>query len=194
MTFKKALLFGVISVKGFLCNKKLIAFFIFLSLSVNGFAPSAAEINKYSFVMVAFKVAQNAVVQIFEKCNLSLDSMANEFYSNVSSALAGTPLDKQSAKQENKGNTPVSAGTSINISQIIFNEKVKILKDGDSFFAYHGNSVINKAERTYGKALDFALMGIVLLFLMFIAGIVRRKEIDGNIIKNIKILKKEFSV
>ena len=64
MILKKALSWSFAGRGSFLLNKKLAALLVFISLSVNGFAPSAVEVSRYSLVMVAAAVARAAVTEI----------------------------------------------------------------------------------------------------------------------------------
>jgi uncharacterized membrane protein len=58
----------VVSKDSFL-RKKIVAFFIFICVAVNEFAPSAIEISKNSLVLVIILTIHNVVSKIFKQCN-----------------------------------------------------------------------------------------------------------------------------
>jgi hypothetical protein len=186
MILKKLLSLWLYLKKNFFLNKKVLAFLIFMSLSVNGFAPSAAEAGKYSFVMVAATSAKNAVMQIFGKYDASLITVASNFYFNIFNFLESAPISQSEDNQENENNTIPPEG--VYIEQTVYKEKDK------AEASYLPNGIVsNFSQVQTEREMFFRFSGIIILFLVFIAVILRRKEKDAKkFVKNIRILKKKI--
>ena len=182
MISRKAPSLWAFSARGFLSNKKLMAFFIFISLSINGFTPSAAEVSRYSFVMVAATVAKSAVVEIFKKCDVSLTNMAGGFYIDLFSSLESTPMDQSKAGGANKEGSSKNHGTAgdFYVNQTAFCKKN--LEDNIGYCYLSSGIISDKLIIDPGTKKSIALCGIIILFLMFIAAILRRKGLDGYIV------------
>ena len=179
MFLRKALSIGVFSARGFLLNKKLVAFFIFISLSINGFAPSAAEASRYSFVMAAAMVAKNAAVQIFKQCSAPLTKITGNFQNDFFNSLDSTPINRskdEEGKKEETSKNPCGA-SGFYMSQEALNKKP--LEDKDDSHYLSGGIIPDKLVIDPEGKRSFALNGIIILFLMFIAAILRRKGLEG---------------
>lgn len=197
MSSEKILLSGFLRIGRFFLRKKLAVFFIFASLLINGFAPSAAEVSKYSFVMVAVSAAKGTVVKIFKECDASLKDVAEKFYSILFNSLKNTPLkplETDSKRQERQAAKEVSG--------VYIGEKKykieKILKDEKDFYCF-GDEIFGDKLQENGLLFAKGISGwlIILMFLLFISAIRRRKGIEEIIkdIKDIKIIRgKEISV
>jgi len=177
--------------RGFLFNKKLIAFFILISLSVNGFAPGVASASRYSFVMTAAMIAKNAAVQLFKNCNAPLTEITEKFHINLFNSLDNTPINRSkddAGKKEEASKNPCSAVGFYMIHKT-FNKKPLEAQDNDNYHYLSGNFIPDKLVIDSEAKKSFALSGIIILFLMFIAAILRRKGLDeyiNTIIKNKK--------
>jgi hypothetical protein len=196
MSTKKALSFGIKSERGFLFKKKLTAFFIFVSLSVNGFAPSAAEVSKYSLVMMAAAIAQNTAVKIIDKCDMSIGDLASDIYMGLSDVLERTPISSKAdeGKDEGEGRALPVGAEAIITKHRVQNEKVKEEKEKVYYFEAFKGAEFGKRNEESGAGAEVPFGVIVIMFLMFIAAIERRKceNCKDNVRKNIK--GKEISV
>lgn len=194
MSEKKASSLCFLFKPSFLFPKKLVVFFIILSLSVNGFAPSAQEVSKYSFVMVAITVVKSAAVQVFKKYDASLSAIAGDFYYSMFGTFEGTPLKPSGDKPVNNENSSDDYCTinDLYIKQATINEKT--FKDDPNFHYALKNSLHSRTIFQKSDPFGFTAFVVIVLFLLFIAVILRRKDIEGENIININILKKEFSV
>ncbi len=197
MLMRKMLSFVFFSVKAFSAKKKLISLFIFLSLSVNGFAPSAAEAGKYSFVMVAVSAAKGTVVKIFKECDASLKDVAEKFYSILFNSLKNTPLKPLETDSKRQKRQPAKEASDVYIGEKKYKIE-KILKDEKDFY-YFGDKIFGDELKENGLLFAKGISGwlIILMFLLFISAIRRRKGIEEIIkdIKDIKIIRgKEISV
>jgi hypothetical protein len=184
---KKTLIFGLCFRKAFFIRKKLTALFIFLTFSINGFAPSAAEVGKYSFIMTAVTVTKNLASQVFKKYDESLTMIAGSVFSNVKNSLKNTPLNR-SADKAAGGECPDEESNAANdayLTHSAANEKMPALCC-DSFGGSRNLIFLSKT-----CIANSALCAIIILFLLFIAAILRRKDICGGMF-NINILKKGF--
>lgn len=194
MLIKKGLTFWFNSGKAFFLNRKLIALFIFISLSVNGFAPSAAEVSKYSFVMTVAAIMQKTAAHIINKCDISMSDLASSVYFNLSKTLDSTPIRQESDKRSGKKESSAPNGIEgIIIKQSAFNEKINILKDSPLYPGFFDSARFGNQSRDFVNLNNGLFSLIIIIFLLFIAGIVRRKEISGNINKK-NMLTKGFSV
>lgn len=194
MLMRKMLSFVFFSVKAFSAKKKLISLFIFLSLSVNGFAPSAAEAGKYSFVMVAVSAAKGTAVKIFKECDASLTDIAEKFCSIL---LKNTPLKPPETDSKRQKRQPAKEASDVYIGEKKYKIE-KILKDEKDFYCF-GDEIFGDELKENGLLFAKGISGwlIILMFLLFISAIRRRKGIEEIIkdIKDIKIIRgKEISV
>jgi hypothetical protein len=179
-------------VLSFSMKKKIMAFFIFGCMAVNGFVPSTIEVSKYSFVMIFAAVTQNAVTQVFSKCNDSVVAMSNKVCSHLYSFLfddknnlAGNPLKKEGHKTSDNAadkSTPV-------IEQITINKNRSLTAD-----------ITDKSVSVYVSAVKLFMVyerykipdnrgAIILIAIVFIFAIRQRKEFE-EIINNILAEKK----
>ena len=192
MFLKKALSFWSFYGKGFLLNKKLVVFFVFMSLSVNGFAPSAAEVSRYSFIMAAATVAKDVIAQVFKTCDSSLSYIAGGFSSNMFDSLESTPINKSNdnTKSEDKECERRSTADEFYVTQPVVYQEV--LEESSNYCPL--SNIIPASSVFDTKPVPgFLFAGIIILFLIFISAIKRRKGIDGNIIK-VNALRKIISV
>ena len=186
MRLKKSLLSRVLQTERFLINKKLASFLVLISLSVNGFAPSAAEVSKYSFVMLAAAVAHSAVTDIFKKCDKSLVSVSESFYLKIFKVLQNTPLKMSEISEESKdsdSSAPARAAE-ITVKQAALNEKIKIAKENGCKYLFMSAVFYDKAPPARMSAGVFAFSEgvIIILFLLFILCVIRRKDSHEDII------------
>ncbi|MCL2145054.1 MAG: hypothetical protein FWH43_06160 [Endomicrobia bacterium] len=194
MFLRKAPSFRTFFGKGFLFNKKLMALFIFISLSVNGYAPSAAEVSKYSFVMAVITVTQKVAVQIIEKCDLSIADLSSSICQGFFRILDKTPINQKGHENEQgEENSPIGNVEGIIIKQAIFNEKVKVSKESVVFLNLANGISFEKTGINFTNAGNAFLYGIVLLFLIFIAAILQRKKLN-EIENKINIYRKAIPV
>lgn len=197
MRLKKSLLSRVLQTESFLINKKLASFLVLISLSVNGFAPSAAEVSKYSFVMLAAAVAHSAVTDVFKKCDKSLVFLSESFYLKIFKVLQNTPLKMSEISEESKdsdSSAPARAAE-ITVKQAALNEKIKIAKENGCKYLFMSGAFCDKAPPARMSDVGYAFSGggIIILFLLFILCVIRRKDSHEDIIIINGIIKR-FSV
>jgi len=179
--------------RGFLFNKKLAVFFIFISLSINGFTPSAAEVSRYSFVMVAATIAKSAVVEIFKKCDATLTNMAGNFYINLFSSLERTPMNQPKDGGANKEESSKSGGAAGNF-YVTHTAFCKKNLEYNIDHCYLSSGIISE-KLIIGSEVKsrIVLCSIIILFLIFIAAILQRKKLN-EIINKINICRKAIPV
>ena len=105
---------GISIISNKILAKKLAAFFVLSTLLVNSFAPSAAQINKYSLVLVMGAVAHNVTMQLLSKSRDVWQLMTVKICLSLSSLLRHSnedvllPKDAAGQKQEpNNAQTPL---------------------------------------------------------------------------------------
>ena len=173
-------------------RKKLLSLFILTAMLVNGFALSAGaagEAGKYSIMLVAAAVTQNAIMQVVNKWNESLIEVSKGISGYFGSLFkmdggnfSGT---KKEQKKEESGNGTAASGKAV----------IKELrKDGDENKAITLGAAISvkKLFNLYGERKIPESPGggaIALLFIMFIIVIRQRKggEIAAIMALNNKI-------
>ena len=197
MILKKALSWSFAGRGSFLLNKKLAALLVFISLSVNGFAPSAVEVSRYSLVMVAAAVARAAVTDVFKKCDKSLVFLSESFYRKFFDVLRETPLKTLETSAQSKAaesSAPSGAGK-ISIKQAALNEKIEIAKENGWKYSFVSGAFCDKAPPARMSDVGYAFSGggIIILFLLFILCVIRRKDSHEDIIIINGIIKR-FSV
>lgn len=197
MALKKSLLPGILQTGSFLLNKKLAALLVFVSLSINGFAPSAVEVSRYSLVMVAATVARTAVTDVFKKCDKSLVFLSESFYRKFFNVLRDTPLktlETSAQSKAAKSSAPSGAGE-ISIKPAALNEKIEIAKENGWKYSFVSGAFCDKAPpaRMSAVGCDFSGGVIIILFLLFILCVIRRKDSHEDIIIINGIIKR-FSV
>ncbi|MCL2145530.1 MAG: hypothetical protein FWH43_08590 [Endomicrobia bacterium] len=174
-------------------NKKLMALFIFISLSINGFTPSAAEVSRYSFVMVAATIAKSAVVEVFKKYDISLTNMAGNFYINLFSSLERTPMNqpKDGGADKKESSRTGNSADDFYVSQSVFHKKNL---EYNIDYCYLSNYTISE-KLIIGREVknSIVLCSIIMLFLIFIAAILQRKKLNDTVNK-INIYRKAISV
>ena len=193
MILRKAPSFRMFSRRGFLFNKKLMALFIFASLSINGFTPSAAEVSRYSFVMVAATVAKSAVVQALKRCDISLTDISGKFYTNLFRSLEKTPINQSKDDgADKKGSSKTRGGAGdFYVSQSVFCKK-NLEKDIN--YCYLSSGIVSgKLIIDHESKNSMFSSGIILLFLIFIVAILQRKKLNDDVNK-INIYKKGIPV
>ena len=167
--------------KSFFLKKKLAAVIIFISLSVNGYAHSALEVSKYSLMMLAVTVVKGTVTEVFKKCDESLGLIAKGLYGDIIKVVKGTPFSREG--EEKKGEEEGREGKGIKVKQVVYNQKeeIRILKEGVYKLVGSGGiegvEVKGWGEQTRMKENKWVLI----IFLIFIAVIVRRKGISEEI-------------
>jgi len=194
MFSRKALSNGLFSRRGFLFNKKLMAFFIFASLSINGFTPSAMEVSKYSFVMTVYSITQNIAMQIFEKCDIAIADLASDVYFDFFSDFERKSGERNNGKSaEKKRDFPKNGVEGIEIKQIIFNKKIEVFKDKNILLCVRDIVLYEEQAVNFIKSNNIFSSGIIIMFLIFIAAILQRKKLN-NTVNKINIYRKAISV
>ncbi len=180
--FKKVLSFGLSTERASLLRKKLAALFIFACMSVNGFMPSTLEVSKHSLVVIMAAVTQNAVVNVFKKCNDSLVAMSNKICANIQALVTKTHSQAAAAKNdsESKKDTAAADEKFVLKQAMVTNRKVTADPQNgmSSMFFYSGNIMTLDYEQW--RVPDKTAAPLLLLFLMFIFGIRQRKGRAGN--------------
>jgi hypothetical protein len=166
-------------------KKKLIALFIFLAMSINGYGISAGDIGKYSLVMVAVTAAQGMLTQAVSKCNDSLAIISNKVSVYLSNFLfnSGDDAGLSGNKKSNGGKSSDSAEASkkgITVKETKRQTFDGVDKDSNIWrMSAYGENILQSAPGFWE--------GIVLIsFIMFIIGIRQRKGLGEGIaiIKN----------
>jgi hypothetical protein len=174
----------------FSMKKKVTAFFIFGCMAVNGFVPSTIEVSKYSLVMIFAAVTQNAVTQVFSKCNKSVVTMSNKVCSHLYSFLfdenlAGNPFKKEAQKTSDNA----ADNNMVVINQVTINENRNLKVDIEE----KSGSVYVFAEKLFMVYERYKIPdnrgAIILIAFVFIFAIRQRKEFE-EIINNILAEKK----
>jgi hypothetical protein len=166
-----------------LLRKRLLALFVFICMSVNGFAPSAAQVSKHSLVMVLATAGQNCVVSLFSKCNESLVSITNKVSEYLRDFLYKNAVDSSMGekKQDNSSDDNASSDNTIVIKAAAIGEYRKIIAGvKDTIY-----NVIVYSGKLFELYSNFKIpddvggaVPITVLFLTFIAGIRQRKSGD----------------
>lgn len=166
--------------KTFFSEKKMIVFFIFLSLSINGFAPSVSEVRRHSFIMYAATMTHDIALHMIKKCDFSLSELASSIYLCFFESLG---KHTQTCNKHEVGNDTVplqESATGNGIKLAILNNKIELNKD-ENLPLYANISFTYKSDILYfGQSYDLIFYMPILLFLLFIAVMVRRKYIEEN--------------
>jgi|GEM_PF-2309665 len=167
-------------------RRKTVAFFVFLAMSVNGFAPSTMELGKFNFVLVLAAVTHNAVVTVLSKCRDSLTVMSN----SLSSGVCGLLFDAKSTANPAGGKKEKDAKRSTAGDYAVVQlQKTSYKKRIGYLSGFAGIAADSKAE--YGFINGFSFIDvksrssgfvILLLFLAFICAIRQRKGLSDTIV------------
>jgi hypothetical protein len=195
MSEKRVGRWGIFSGKSFLNKKRLVAVLIFISLSVNGYALSALEVSKYSLVMLVATVVKGTVTEVFERCDKSLALIANGFCGNMKEVVKDTPFSKE-GKEERCGEEEGRGDVGIGVKGVIFNPKEKVSVIKEVYGLLPGRDIDGEKLKEVKEQRSVKTgIYVIIAFLMFIVGILRRKELDDIDETGIKIIKgREISV
>lgn len=173
-------------------KEKLVAFFVFACMSVNGFIPRSVEISKYSFVMVMASVTQNAALKVFTECGQSLALISNKVSMEILKFLSAGELENDAfARKTEKKTNDTFADKALVVRQTLIEEikRVKDSKDSDilSFIfcvkLYELYCKYKIPERESGEYVFFLTL---LLLIIYIA---RKKDYYETIIRFFAALK-----
>jgi hypothetical protein len=171
-------------------RKKLCVLFIFICMLINGFAFSTVEIGRYSLFMITITATQNVVSEMIGKCNESLSEVTNMVYEYLRGILIGNEGQRNMEGDEGKGGDREGKGekggdwTSGIMVKSLEKEIKSIIKDGEKAVgaSVAGESFGWVTEGRYA-AKEAGVNIILIMFIIFIAGIMRRKgreEFESN--------------
>jgi hypothetical protein len=177
-------------------RKKVMVFLLLACMMINGFVPSTLEISKYSLVMIVAVATQNAVTQIFVKCNDSIAGISDATRKRICSILFDTGKETPVSPSEKEGtrntNNNANNDTAI-ISQSTAQEKRKMILDFNGSLQNFSVFTVEMFKLYENRKTPDKNCCTALLFLIFIAAVVRRKDISENEINKINIWKKQIS-
>jgi hypothetical protein len=190
--FKAQALSSFSSMKGAsLFKKKFIVLFIFLCMSVNGFIPNRADVNKYSFVVIFAHISQSAAVQLLSKCGNSIMSVTSKICTEIAGVImpsAEAEAAAGSEKKQKEDNTSADYALIANAAPSVV--KRTAIHD-DTHKAPLFFTSLNGLLKIYGssKSSDSCPpgAGLFILFIVFIAAIRQRKGLAEEAIMEFNI-------
>jgi hypothetical protein len=159
-------------------KKRLLALFILGAMIINGFGLSVSEAEragKWSAALIAVAVGQNVVTTVFKKCNKALTCLSNDISGYIKGLIFGA--DEQRGAASNKKESKEESGGQTTAGNAIVNEyrkaaKAKII----TLFGWAGGFreavILYMENKISDGAAGWAL---VLVFIMFIIGVIHRK-------------------
>jgi hypothetical protein len=152
---------------------------------VNGFAFSTVEIGRHSLFMITIATTQNVVSAVIGKCNKSLFEVTNAAYMYLRNMLfkdmeeKGMAGDKGTAGDEGGGERGGAWSSGIMVKSL--DKEIKnIIKEGEKAAGIDiVGLTVEMAESKYVSEGVGARI-ILIMFLIFIFGIIRRKGRIGS--------------
>jgi hypothetical protein len=155
-------------------------------MTINGFIPSAVDVNRNSLVLIVALTTHNVVSEVFKCCNNSLTSLSNKIAKDIQNLLFSLPylddsdVSAQKQAEDKAGNT---GATNSNYIAVINLTDSNYIKRG---FVDTSNKICDIFVSTlklfqlymnYKIALGSSELGYLLLvFMIFIFAIRQRKS------------------
>ena len=158
-----------------LFKKRCVAFFIFSCMLINGFV-SNASVNRYSFTMMLVSISKNASIQLLNKCSGSMRDISSKVCIDIMNMILpskGKAEAADNSKEENKRENGAGSDYAVIVSNTY--KRVQAYDSGDKFL--YSASLYKTIFNGYDRYVFYEGAGklIMILFLIFIASIVRRK-------------------
>ena len=165
--------------------KKGIVLFVLGSMLLNGFAYGANEARRNSLTVVAGIVAIGAIEKVFSKYNDSLMVMSNKIGKDIYEMLMAVFGMETGTFNGTKGEKKEESGASGNgaTGEITIVELRKQVSDIGlvGWNVFEGVEKLFKLYKEYKIPWEGASGLIIMTFIMFVAGIIQRKEISASV-------------
>jgi len=158
-------------------RKRLVVFFIFSCMFLNGFASSISA-DKYSFAMILVSMSKTAAVQLFSKCSDSIRDVSSKVCIDIMKLMLPSgdmmcPADNSKKEEKQNGATGSDYAAILN-AQNFFDKRVKACESGAAFLPgkiLFDIFAVFEQYTFYGENSKL----IMILFLIFIISVRRRK-------------------
>lgn len=169
-------------------KKKLCALSIFMCMLINGFALSTTEAGRHSLFIIAAAATQNVLSAVIGRCNESLAEVSNKLYLYIGGIIFESAENRGLTSSGKTGDEGKETGNASNASAVINKTPVKELKRVVNKDGEKADDVIGCGKRGFSEIMRSHKLARgdcgdikLILFLIFIAAIMRRKGGAGYI-------------
>lgn len=170
-------------------KKKLCALSIFMCMLINGFALSTTEAGRHSLFIIAAAATQNVLSAVIGRCNESLAEVSNKLYLYIGGIIFESAENRGLTSSGKTGDEGKETGNASNASAVINKTPVKELKRVVNKDGEKADDVIGCGKRGFSEIMRLQKFTNekncgdikLILFLIFIAAIMRRKGGAGYI-------------